>query len=171
MTDIIFNRIWAMPNGKTFRIKPIKELVERYVYGCVVDPFANEAKYGTFTNDLNTEFETTHHMDALDFLKSMETDIADVVLYDPPYSMRQASELYKSVGKEKLTATVTSMKYWSDCKIEIARICKLGGTVISCGWNTNGIGINRGFDIVEILIVPHGGSKNDTTVTVEYKLR
>jgi len=33
-----------------------------------------------------------------------------------------------------------------------------------------GIGKNRGFEMVEILLVPHGGSKNDTIVTVERKL-
>lgn len=27
---MIINRVWAMPNSKTFSIIPIKELVERY---------------------------------------------------------------------------------------------------------------------------------------------
>ena len=35
---------------------------------------------------------------------------------------------------------------------------------------SNGIGKNRGFEMLEILLVPHGGSKNDTIVTVERKL-
>lgn len=30
-------------------------------------------------------------------------------------------------------------------------------------------GKKRGFEIIEILIVPHGGSKNDTLCTVEVK--
>ena len=59
------------------------------------------------------------------------------------------------------------MKYWGDCKTEIARIVKHGGKVICFGWTTMGIGINRGFEMQRILIVPHGGSKNDTLVTVE----
>ena len=28
---MIINRIWAMPNKNTFQIKPIKELIERYI--------------------------------------------------------------------------------------------------------------------------------------------
>ena len=28
MQDIMFERYWAMPNGNTFTIKPIKEFVE-----------------------------------------------------------------------------------------------------------------------------------------------
>jgi len=51
------------------------------------------------------------------------------------------------------------MGYWGDCKNEVARITK-----------KDGIGINRGFKMQEILLVPHGGSKNDTIVTVEKKL-
>ena len=34
-----------------------------------------------------------------------------------------------------------------------------------------GLGKNRGFEMLEILLVPHGGSKNDTIVTVERKLQ
>jgi hypothetical protein len=63
----------------------------------------------------------------------------------------------------------TSMKYWGDCKNEIARITKTGGMVICFGWNSMGIGKNRDFRMDEILLVPHGGSKNDTIVTVEVK--
>ena len=34
-----------------------------------------------------------------------------------------------------------------------------------------GLGENRGFTMMRILLVPHGGSKNDTIVTVEQKMR
>ena len=47
---------------------------------------------------------------------------------------------------------------------------KRNGRVICCGWNTNGLGKGRGFEMTSILIVSHGGSKNDTSVTLEYKL-
>lgn len=162
---------WAMPNGNTFTIKPIKELVEREVANSdtIVDPFANNCKYGTITNDLNPEFETDYHMDALEFLKMLPDESADLVLYDPPYSITQASELYHSYGKVKLEVNVANMKYWSLIKDNIARILKPGGKVISCGWNTNGLGKGRGFEMTDVLIVNHGGSKNDTLVTLEYK--
>ncbi len=37
------------------------------------------------------------------------------------------------------------------------------------GWNSGGIGINNGFNLKEILLVPHGGNHNDTICTVEVK--
>ena len=161
-----------MPNGKTFTIKPIKEFVETEVNkgGVIVDPFANECKYGTITNDLNPEFDTDYHLDALEFLQSIQNESADLVLNDPPYSITQASTLYKEYGKDKLEVNVANMKYWKLCKDNIARILKPHGRVICCGWNTNGLGKNRGFEMTAILDVVHGGSKNDTLVTLEYKL-
>ena len=165
-------KTWAMPNGNTFIIKPIKEFVVSEVKSglVIIDPFANSCKYGTITNDLNPEFDTTYHMDALEFLKMLPDESADVVLFDPPYSITQASELYKAFGKEKLEVNVANMKYWSLCKDNVARILKKGGMCLCFGWNTNGLGKNRGFEMTEILIVSHGGSKNDTLCTKERKL-
>lgn len=120
---------------------------------------------------MNPEYETDYHMDALQFLKTLDSESADLVLYDPPYSITQASQLYKRYGKEKLETNVSNMKYWAEIKNEIARILKINGRVISCGWNTNGLGKGRGFEMTNVMIVNHGGSKNDTLVTLEYKVR
>lgn len=54
---------------------------------------------------------------------------------------------------------------------EIARVTKIGGYVITCGWNSGGIGKTNGFEIIEILLVAHGGWYNDTIVTVERKIK
>lgn len=167
---MIITRQWAMPNKNTFIIKPIKELVEKYIHDgqVIVDPFANESTYGTITNDLNPKFNTTYHMDALEFLKIIPNESADVVLYDPPYSTRQVKECYEGVGIT-VTAEHTKSSWRSQHLDEIARILKPNGTCICFGWNTNGVGKKRGFEMTEVLIVPHGGSKNDTLVTVEIK--
>ena len=162
---------WAMPNGNTFTIGPIKEFVEAEVAkgGVIVDPFANNCKYGTITNDLNPEYDTTYHMDALEFLKSLGSNSADLVLYDPPYSITQAAQLYRDYGKDKLEVSVANMRYWKLIKDNIARILKANGRVMCFGWRTNGKRMGRGFEMTDILIVSHGGSKNDTLCTLEYK--
>ena len=94
---MIINREWAMPNSNTFSILPIKKLIAKYITqekNIIIDPFANNCKIGTITNDLNPKFNTTYHLDALDFLKIFKDNFADVVLYDPPYSLRQVKECY-----------------------------------------------------------------------------
>ena len=168
---MIINRIWAMPNSKTFTIKPIKELLNRYITDdmVVVDPFANESKFGTITNDLNPKFDTNYHLDALDFLKQINDNCVNIVLYDPPYSPRQIKECYDGIGIT-VTADDTKASWRAKHLDEIQRILKPNGICISFGWNTNGVGKKRGFEIIEILIVPHGGSKNDTLCTVERKV-
>ena len=167
---MIINRIWAMSNSRTFRIKPIKDLLNRYIKDgmVVVDPFANESRFGTITNDLNTKYDTDYHLDALDFLKQFDDESVDMVLYDAPYSPRQVKECYDSIGIP-VTANETKASWRSKHLDEIARILKPNGICISFGWNTNGVGKKRGFEIIEILIVPHGSSKNDTLCTVDIK--
>ena len=96
-----------MPNSKTFQIKPIADLIHKYAYGKIVDPFANSNKLATVTNDLDTQYDTDYHMDALGFLKMFEDKSVDTVLYDPPYSPRQVSECYKKLRTNSKYADYT----------------------------------------------------------------
>lgn len=102
------SRTWAMPNGNTFSIKPIKHFVEKAVGNallldqdaCIVDPFAKDTKYGTITNDLNPECETMYHMDALEFLRTLDDESADLVLYDPPIQSRKQHSYTKATVRK-----------------------------------------------------------------------
>lgn len=169
---MIINRIWSMPNSKTFEIKPIKELINRYIKSnyTIIDPFANSNKIANITNDLDENYNTDYHMDALEFLKIFDDNSIDMVLYDPPYSPRQVSECYKKLNKT-VNIQTTQSSYWSNQKKEISRIVKPNGIVITCCWNSGGIGKKYGFEIEEILLVPHGGWHNDTIVTVDKKVK
>lgn len=178
--ELEINRKWAMPNSKTFSIKPIQELIINVSNRCgkhitIVDPFANEQlikQYIEFdkyiSNDLDTQYNTDYHLDATDFLKIIPSDSVDLVLYDPPYSPRQVSEVYKKLDMS-VNMQTTQSSYWSKQKKEISRIVKKNGRVITFGWNSGGIGKSNGFIIEEILLVPHGGWHNDTICTVEIK--
>lgn len=164
-------RIWGYPSKNTFSIKPIAKLLsEEVVDGLWIDPFANNAKIATITNDLNTEFDTDYHLDALEFLKMFPDSSVDGILYDPPYSTRQISEVYKGVGLP-VNRETTQSTFWLKQKKEIARIVKIGGKVISFGWNSGVVGKKNGFKVIRVLLVPHGGHHNDTIVTIEEKIR
>lgn len=167
---IRIKRTWSMPNKNTFEIPPIKALLEEEVdlSKYWIDPFANRNKIASVTNDLNLEYDTDYHLDALDFLKLFEDASVDGVLYDPPYSPRQVSECYNDVGYT-VTWDTTKASFWGNHKREISRIVKIGGKVITFGWNSGGIGYKYGFEIERILLVPHGGWHNDTICTVEVK--
>lgn len=169
MAEIHIDRVWSMPSKNTFSIKPISDMIHKYIHGVSIDPFANGNKIATITNDLDSQYHTDFYMDALDFLKMFSDNSIETVLYDPPYSPRQVSESYKKLGLS-VNMETTQASYWSRQKEEISRIVKRNGIVISCGWNSGGIGMKYGFEILEILMVAHGGAHNDTIVVVEKRV-
>ena len=167
---IRFERHWAMPNKETFRIPPIKQLLEEEITpGVWLDPFCGGTKLVLITNDINPQLEADFHTDALLFLRLFSGDSVDGCLFDPPYSVRQLSECYHNLGIA-VTQETTRPNFWTNIKEEIARVIKPGGKCISFGWNSGGIGKKLRFELTRILLVPHGGIHNDTIITVEMKL-
>lgn len=166
---IIFSREWAMPDRWTFKIEPIARLVHRYVGNGIgwIDPFAGENSPAEITNDINPERPTKFHLHALDFAKQLEYSY-NGVLFDPPYSLTQVKECYNSMGIELMSKDDANY-FPTNIKDAIAPKITLGGYAISFGWDSIGFGFNRGFQIVEIMLVSHGGRHNDTIVTVERK--
>ncbi len=147
---VLFRREWAMPSHLTYGIKPIKELIEKYSpeTGRGFDVFPYGSK-----------------IDVLGIIKGVPAASLDFITLDPPYSPRQAKEMYRlQMDAVELTSLIKNVKD------EIARVAKVGGLVLCFGWNSNGIGIGRGFELIDGLTVAHGGSHNDTICTVERKL-
>jgi hypothetical protein len=159
------NRVWAMPSIWTFSIKPMKELIDRYLTENWADPFAGENSPADLTNDIEGR-GAKYQMDALDFLKGLSNESVNGVIFDPPWSVIQCLRRYTP----KHGGTAGRAEYWAKCKDEIARIVKKEGTVISFGWDSCGTGKKRGFEIIEILLVCHGACHNDTIVTVDRKI-
>lgn len=173
---MIITKAWAMPSAWTFTIKPIKALLDRYVGDGSgwVDMYAGMNSPAEYTNDMLQNRNALFNLDALDFCTSVLPGLKPAggfngVLFDPPYSYRQVSEHYKEVGK-KATAMDTSANFYNRVMNAVCDQIKPGGFAITCGWNTNAFGKNRGFEQIEILIVAHGGHHNDTLVTVERKM-
>jgi hypothetical protein len=143
-------REWAMPNKRTFQIPPIKQLIER------------ETRNYHIILDL---FPYPFQIDALEKATMTLDNSVDCVLFDPPYSFHQLNISYNNEGV-KLTEN-----YRRDLYNEVARLIKTTGKCISFGWNSNGLGKGRGFEIERILLIAHGGGHNDTICTVERKVQ
>lgn len=156
-----------MPNKWTFKIKPIKELLNCYVGDGIgwIDPYAGENSPAQFTNDINPNTPAEYHLHALDFIKSLENYKFSGAIFDPPYSLTQLKRSYGGLGISM--SCDESKRFPSNIKDALSTMMCSGGYVLSFGWNSNGMGKKRGFEIVEILLVAHGGRHNDTIVTVE----
>ncbi len=168
-----FSRTWAMPNHDTFSVKPIGDFVRSYLSLSTVsiDPFARNKKWATHTNDLSPETEAGHHMDAQAFLVMLHSQDgrADLVIFDPPYSPRQISECYKSVGLAVGMKETQSALLYQRVRNAIVPVLSPGAIVLSFGWNSVGMGKKHGFEIIEIQLCCHGGAHNDTICLAERK--
>lgn len=163
------NRVWAMPNKNTFSIEPIGKLIGKYVGNGKgwIDPFARDSNIAMITNDINPNTTALFHLHALDFIQQLPGNSYDGVLFDPPYSLRQVKECYDGIGIDM--SFDDSKMFPTNVKNLIAHKIKPNGIVICCGWDSVGFGKKRGFELIEILLVCHGGRHNDTIVTVERK--
>lgn len=164
----ICTRVWAMPSPHTFSIPPISTLLDRWLADrtAIVDPFCgNSTRAPLWCNDLRNgglDTEVFCHMIA----PMMRGDAG---LFDPPYSPRQIAEVYKAVGLKVGMAETQNAKLYKRVKDAMDALLDPGAIVICCGWNSAGFGVSRGYDLLEILLVAHGGAHNDTIVTVERK--
>ncbi len=164
-------RAVANANKWTFTITPIKNLILKYVKDGTnwVDPFAgfySPAKR-KFTNDINPDSPSKYHMEAAAFCEMLQGEFEGII-FDPPYSPRQIKECYQNLGLE---SAYKNNSWYNNVKNAICDKIKPGGYAISCGWNSHGFGQNRGFEIIEILMVCHpGGEAYDTIVTIERKV-
>ena len=169
-----FSQTFAMPNKACSEIKPIRLFMERYINPIkdkvIVDPFARNCKLGTITNDLNPNTEAMHNMRAEDFLDMLQEHNveADVIIYDPPYSVRQVSECFTEVGI-KATQQDTQSTFYTKIKDRIRPLVRQGGMVLSFGWNSMGVG-KKGFEYEEIMLVTHGGVHNDTICVAQRRV-
>jgi hypothetical protein len=168
-----FQRVFAMPSGETFTVRPIGDLVRRYLATSVVsiDPFARNNEWATHTNDLDLATTAQHHMDAEAFCCLLhERGVrADLAIFDPPYSPRQVSECYSQVGRHVGKEGTQTAALYKRVRDAIDPLIAPGGVVLSFGWNSAGMGRNRGYFLEEILLVNHGGAHNDTICIAERK--
>lgn len=169
-----FNRRWAMPNKETFSIYPIKKFVHQYLKQSKIsiDPFARNKTWATHTNDIDPTTSAQYHLDAIEFLKYLNTlNIkADLLFIDPPYSPRQISEHYHEIGLPVGKETTQTGRLYKQVRDAAIPVLAEDAIVLSFGWNSVGMGKKRGFDIIEVLLVCHGGGHNDTICIAEKRV-
>lgn len=141
-------------------------------YPKICDPFAADNNLADpFTNDINPNSRAYYNMDAIDFMDHLiggdeelleHVEYFDLVLFDPPFSFRQAEKYVGSV-----TNVYTAPAYVNKCFKRIYTLLKPGGYVLKFGFNSTRDHV--GLDLVKYWIVNHGGNHNDTIVTLWHK--
>lgn len=168
-----FSRVWDMPSADTFDVPSINGFVKKYLLksSVSIDPFARNKRWATYTNDLNPETAAEWHMEAVDFMNMLlkKGVQADLGIFDPPYSLTQVAKSYNDIGL-KFKGDENPSGGFPLVKDAFAKLLVPGAVCLSFGWNSVGIGKKRRFDVEEIMLVCHGGCRNDTICMAERKL-
>lgn len=136
-----------MPSPSTFSILPIKKFIQKNsIPGKQLDPFPHPFKE-----------------DALKLMQKISDSSIDLGFYDPIYSRRQQDEIYKISDKGEGRNYQSHPRYFAELEAEWFRIIKPKGRVLKFMWNSKSM---EGFDVIDGIIVPHGGQHNDTICTV-----
>lgn len=147
----------------------------------IVDPFARDSFTSRLpsciTNDLNTEFNTDYNLEFKDFAKALQGQFhlfmkpIDLILFDPPYSLRQLKDCYDGIGKDLDLWQTQNM--WKEGKDILATMMRPGSYAISLGWTTAGFGKKRGFEKREIHIFEQAAREDrySLLLTVEQKVQ
>lgn len=160
-------RAWAMPDSETFDMPPIASFLERWHRPPSVDPFARNSEWATYRNDLSPDTSAQYHLDAAEFCDVLAAEgvQAECVLFDPPYSAGQVVMTYQRVGGPDTKGHLGRF-----VRDGLDRLLVPGGVALSFGWNSAGFGAGRGYVVLEILLVAHGGAHNDTICVAERKV-
>lgn len=160
-----FEYLKAPINKYTFKTKKIREYVESKCEGHTLNLFAGSIllEINELRNDTDETMKAEYHLDALEFMERAvkEKMLFNTFLLDPPYSYRKSMEFYNGNKNSRFKLV----------KDRISEICPIGGLVITFGYNSVNMGINRGFELVELCIINHGGAIHDTLCGIEKRIK
>ena len=173
--------------SEPFSNKHIRKILNEYIRLATVnnnyktisacDPFARNSftnnTDGFITNDLNDMMPTNFNLEFAEFALMMAElgKEFDLVLFDPPYSLRQLKDCYDNIGFQ--LEQWQTQKPWSRGKDILAPLVKPGGYVISFGWHSHGFGTHRGFAKKAVYVFESMGREEryDTIMTIERKVQ
>ncbi len=163
---MIFTYLKQPLNKYTFKAPKVLKWLQEYTKNKIVlNLFSGPTFIGNCTeirNDIDNNMPALYHQDALDLVKELVSyhDCYDRIVLDPPYSYRKSMELYNGHRNSRFKRLLD----------ELPKILTEDGKVITFGYHSSVMSNKRGFKIVEILLISHGGAQHDTIATVEERI-
>lgn len=176
--EIKFKRICQPLSPYTFQAPKIKAWVEEHLDSddLILNLFAGKTRLTKCRRevrvDLDPEMKPEFVMDALDFIRWWKEKCTvpkcgclffpkfNKIILDPPYSYRKSMELYKGNRNSRFKQILDILP----------DILAEDGQVITFGYHSSVMSKKRGFKIVELLLMSHGGAIHDTIATVEERI-
>lgn len=147
------------PKSYTFEMPKLRKWQEQLAKGKVLNLFAGKVKLNCneVRVDIDLNAPADYHMDAYDFVKQWRGKPFDTVILDPPYNLRKAMEKYDGRFIHRFTRL----------KNALPSIMRVGGIVITYGYDTTGMGVRRGFVKEGVGMINHSGAHKDTLIVIE----
>jgi len=129
--------VWSVqPGSHTFSSEKIKHWAERHLHGTVCNLCAGPTQLDhdgpILRNDIDADIQTDLSIDAQLIASCLPDSSVDTVVFDPPFSERQARETYDVAESQYLPPGGAVLH-------EIDRILKPGGTLVQIGFQTPGM--------------------------------
>jgi len=146
----------------TFECPKIKQWVEDNSFGPTLNLFAGKVvlNIDEVRNDLELTMVAEYHEDSLDFVMNWSGHKFTTVILDPPYSYRKSMEMYNGHRNSRFKRVAD----------ELPRILHPYARVISFGYHSTFMGKIRGFDLIKMCVLAHGGAQHCTIAIVEKQL-
>lgn len=177
---MIINHIMCEKKRNIFETECAHDIINRNKIGVTVDVYSGGNSIADIKNDFDHSYDTDYHMEAIEFLKTLDTCSCDTIICDPPTCSSDSKYWRDKLGLPKIVDVIdgkervvqyTQINYWSILNREISRVMKPGGIVIYSGCTSTGVGKKLGFELKELNILCHGGWTPDTYITVETKTK
>lgn len=139
----------------TFADSTVRTWVQERLKGTVLNVCAGQTRldYGgqIITNDTNPDIDTDHSLKVRQLPDELGADVADTVIYDPPWSVFQSNEEYggRMVGKDRIMAEA------------INELVRDGGRVLGFGYQSTIMPADLGFTCREIAVFRQVGRLKD----------
>ena len=159
MEETVLELIYTNLRRYTFESPKIKQWVEKYAKGAVLNLFAGKTclELNETRVDIDGNMNAHHHMDALDFVRKWTGTKFDTILLDPPYSYRKSMEMYNGNYSSRFRLIAD----------KVPEILSPGGRVISFGYHSTFMGKKRDFYLARLCVFAHGGAQHCTIGIVE----
>tara|TARA_R100001594_G_scaffold135053_1_gene176537 strand:- start:592 stop:1110 length:519 start_codon:yes stop_codon:yes gene_type:complete len=146
----------------THKWKSFKRILKEIQYvrtWTVVDPFARNCPLANeWSNDINPETSAKFNLESGDFLNLVPSGVADLVIFDPPFSEPMAERKYG----EGVNLYAESGKIGALMK-QIQRVLKPNGILLKFGYNSAKHWPQ--LELLQVWLLNFGGNRNDVIVT------
>jgi len=154
----------VQPNRWTFQNDKIRKWVESHLQGRVLNSCAGKTKLShdgeIHRNDYNPDRDADTHFDVVEIAEHFEPNTFDCIVFDPPFSEKQADSSYDGVQVAEIGQAMR----------QFDQLLTANGTVIQMGFTTTCMPGELDYVRQEVAIFNTLGRMNDWLGTVDKRM-